>query len=79
MCNYCEQNESLFYDKNAEGIREVVVEQDGTLSVCSNDCDREEMKKATAIGFSFDKSAKMTQYGVSIKIKYCPMCARKLG
>lgn len=58
MCKYCEQSESLFYDKHSEGIREVVVEQDGTLNICSNDYDREEMKKSMAIGFSFDKVQK---------------------
>ena len=25
-CKYCTYNESLFYDKNSEGIREVVIE-----------------------------------------------------
>lgn len=77
-CKYCTCNESLFYDKNSEGIREVVIEQDGTLSICSNDYDREEMKESMAMGFSFDESSKMAQYGLSIKINYCPMCGRKI-
>lgn len=79
MCKYCERSESLFYDKESEGIREVVVEQDGSLSVFSNDYDREEEKKSEAIGFSFAESSRMAQYRVSIKINYCPMCGRKLA
>lgn len=79
MCRFCEQNESLFYKKDSEGIREVVIEPDGTLNICSNDYDREEMKKSMTIGFSFDESAKMSQYGLTIKINYCPMCNRKLN
>lgn len=78
MCKYCEENESLFYDRDSEGIREVVLEQDGTMSICSNDYDRKELKKAMAIGFSFDESAKMAQYSISIKINFCPMCGKKL-
>ena len=78
MCKYCEENESLFYDRDSEGIREVVLEQDGTMSICSNDYDREESKKAMAIGFSIDESAKMAQYSISIKINFCPMCGKKL-
>lgn len=77
-CKYCNDNESLFYDKESEGIREVVIEDDGTLSICSNDYDREEMSEAMKIGFSFDESSKMAQYCKSIKINYCPMCGRKL-
>lgn len=78
MCEYCEKNESIFYDKDSEGIREVVIEQDGTLSICSNDYDREDMKKSTAIGFSYRESALMAQYSISLKINYCPMCGKAL-
>ena len=79
MCKYCtEQNESIFYDKDSNGIREVVIEHDGTLSISSNDYDREESKKTQAIGFSLHESALMAQYSISVKINYCPMCGRKL-
>lgn len=78
-CKYCEQSESLFYDKNSKGIREVVVEEDGTLSISSNEYDRAEAEKAMAVGFSFGESANMAQHNISIKIKYCPMCGRKLN
>ena len=78
MCKYCEENESIFYDRNSEGIREVVIEQDNTLNICSNDYDREDMKKSMAIGFSFGEASKMAQYSISLPINYCPMCGRKL-
>lgn len=79
MCKYCtEQNESIFYDKDSNGIREVVIEHDGTLSISSNDYDREESEKAQAIGFPWRESSLMAQYSISIKINHCPMCGRKL-
>lgn len=78
MCKYCEENESIYYDKNSEGIREVVVEKDNTLCICSNDYDREDMKKSMAIGFTFSEASKMAQYSISIPINYCPMCGEKL-
>ena len=78
MCKYCEENESMFYDKNSEGIREVVIEQDNTLNICSNDYDREDMKKSMAIGFSFGEASRMAQYSISLPINYCPMCGRWL-
>jgi len=78
MCKYCDENESIYYDKKSEGIREVVVEQDGTLSICSNDYDRKEMKKSMAIGFNYHESALMAQYSISVKINYCPMCGKAL-
>lgn len=76
--NIAKKNESIFYDRNSEGIREVVIEQDNTLSICSNDYDREDMKKSMAIGFTFSEASKMAQYSISIQIKYCLMCGRKL-
>ena len=79
MCKYCEEHESIFYDRDSEGIREVVVEQDNTLNICSNDYDREDMKKSMAVGFSYDEASKMAQYNISIKINHCPMCGRKLN
>ena len=79
MCKYCDGSESIFYEKESEGIREVVVELDGSLSISSNDYDRNEYVKAQAIGFSHQESALMSQYSFSIKINYCPMCGRKLS
>ena len=78
MCKFCEESESIFYDRNSDGIREVVVEQDSILSICSNDYDREDMKKSMAIGFSFGEAKKMAQYSISLPIHYCPMCGKEL-
>lgn len=78
MCKYCEESESIFYDRNSDGIREVVVEQDGTLSICSNDYDREDMKKSEAVGFSSREALLMAQYSISLPINYCPMCGKAL-
>lgn len=78
MCEYCEKNKSLFYNKGSKDVREVVIEQDGTLSISSNYFDREEYEKNQEIGFSSDESAKMAQFSYSIDINFCPMCGRKL-
>lgn len=79
MCKYCEENESIFYDRNSEGIREVVIEQDNTLSICSNDYDRRDMKKSEAIGFNPHEARLMAQYSVSLPINYCPICGKSLA
>ena len=80
MCKYCEQDKSIFYDREGKegGIREVVLERDGTLSVNSNNFDRKEADELQKWGFSGRQSANMTMYDVSIKINYCPMCGRQL-
>ena len=78
MCKFCEESESIFYDRDSDGIREVVVEQDSTLSICSNDYDREDMKKSMAIGSPFGEARKMAQYSISLPINYCPMCGKEL-
>ena len=65
MCKYCDGSESIFYEKESEGIREVVIELDGSLSISSNDYDREKCAKAQKIGFSVQESALMSQYSLN--------------
>jgi len=78
MCKYCEENESIFYDEKSKGIREVVVEQDNTLCICSNDYDQDDANESEAIGFSFYEAKLMAQYSISLPINYCPMCGKAL-
>lgn len=78
MCEYCRKTKSLFYDLHSKDVREVVIEQDGELSILSNHFDREEYERNQAIGFSSEESAKMSQFNLNIKINHCPMCGRKL-
>lgn len=78
MCKYCNGNESLFYDRYSKDVREVVIEGDGSLSIFSNNYDREDSEKSESMGFTAEEARNMAQYRYNIKINYCPMCGRKL-
>lgn len=78
MCEYCNGNESLFYDRDSKDVREVVIEGDGSLSIFSNNYDREDREKSESMGFPSDEAKNMAEYSYNIKINYCPMCGREL-
>lgn len=78
MCEYCNGNESLFYDRYSEDVREVVLETDGSLSIFSNNYSRKERDKSESMGFTADEAKKMAEFSYNFKINYCPMCGRKL-
>lgn len=78
MCEYCNGNESLFYDRYSKDVREVVIEGDGSLSIFSNNYDIEQREKSESMGFTAEEARNMAEYSYNIKINYCPMCGRKL-
>lgn len=82
MCKYCDSSryggESIYYNKDSEDLREIVIELDGTLSIISNNYDEKEYKKRLKMGFSGFEAKNMAEYTYNIKINYCPFCGRKL-
>lgn len=82
MCKYCDSSryggESIYYNKDSEDLREIVIELDGTLSIISNNFDEKEYKKWSKFGFSIPEAKYMAEYTYNIKINYCPFCGRKL-
>lgn len=62
MCEYCEYEESLYYDEHGKDIiNEVVIEDDNTLTIGING--------SVEVGET---------YCVVLDIDYCPKCGRKL-
>ncbi len=82
MCKYCDSSryggESIYYNKDSEDLREIVIELDGTLSIISNNFDEKEYEKWSKFGFSSLEARYMAEYTYNIKINYCPFCGRKL-
>lgn len=63
MCKYCDEGESIYFDEKTNFVREIIIEDDKTLSIFTN-----------WLGEDLTMYADL-----NIEINYCPMCGAKIG
>lgn len=75
LCEYCNNLKSLFWCDVMEDhvIREIYIELDGSITVETNVIDLKQAENDRKWGWYHTQKD-----SCNVKIKYCPMCGRKL-